>query len=155
MRFLYLLALLSFLQLTTIRQTQAQEQIRWMQFEEAVQASAAVPKLVLVDVYTDWCGWCKKMDKETFTDKDVIAFINAHFYPVKLNAESTDRSFEFRGKSYTEASIAKAMRVRSYPNFILMDARMENITQLPGYRKPKDFLESLERLMENFMQGED
>ncbi|MGY6560307.1 MAG: thioredoxin family protein [Nitritalea sp.] len=155
MRFLIPLALLWMLPLATSAQGQAQEQIHWMQFEEAVQASAAVPKMVLVDVYTDWCGWCKKMDKETFTDQEVIAYINAHFYPVKLNAERTDRSFEFRGKSYTEASIAKAMRVRSYPNFILMDASMENITQLPGYRKPKDFLESLERLRENFIQGED
>lgn len=127
-----------------------QEKINWMTFEEASAATLENPKMILVDVYTDWCGWCKKMDKETFTDDKVIAYVNDNFYAVKLHAEKTDRSFTFKGKEYTEASMAKTMRVSSYPNFVIMDATMENITQLPGYRQPQPFIDGLEGIVKRF-----
>ncbi|MGY6521136.1 MAG: thioredoxin family protein [Mongoliitalea sp.] len=130
----------------------AQSEITWLTFEEAAEKTIQDPKMVFVDVYTDWCGWCKKMDKETFMDPAVVSYINANFYAVKLNAEKTDREITFRGQTYTEASMARAMRVTSYPNFIIMDASMENITQYPGYRKPEPFLEGLTAILERFMK---
>jgi thioredoxin-related protein len=126
----------------------AQDQIQWMKFEEAIAANAQNPKMLLVDVYTDWCGWCKKMDKETFTDPQVIAHINKNFYAVKMNAEDTKRTFEFMGKEYTEAQMAAAMRVRSYPNFVIIEPKLQNIAQLPGYRAPEAFLAGLNDLVE-------
>lgn len=128
----------------------AQEKINWLTFEEAAAKTAENPKMVFVDVYTDWCGWCKKMDKDTFSDPKVIAYINENFYAVKMNAENTKRSFDFRGKQYTEATMAKAMRVNSYPNFIIMDPLMENITQYPGYREPNPFLNGLSAIVNKF-----
>jgi thioredoxin-related protein len=125
----------------------AQEKIEWMKFEEAVAASEANPKMLLVDVYTDWCGWCKKMDKETFTDPKVIQYINQTFYAVKMNAEDKNRSFNFKGKKFTEAQMAAAMRVNSYPNFVIIDPSLQNITQLPGYRAAPQFLEGLSALV--------
>jgi thioredoxin-related protein len=125
----------------------AQEQIQWMKFEEAIAANASNPKMLIIDVYTDWCGWCKKMDKETFTDPKVISHINANFYAVKLNAENTQRSFEFMGKTYTEAQMAAAMQVRSYPNFVVIEPKLQNIAQLPGYRQPEEFLTGLNDLI--------
>jgi thioredoxin-related protein len=126
----------------------AQDQIQWMKFEEAIAANAQNPKMLLVDVYTDWCGWCKKMDKETFTDPKVIAHINKNFYAVKMNAEDTKRTFDFMGKQYTEAQMAAAMRVRSYPNFVIIEPKLQNIAQLPGYRAPEAFLAGLNDLVE-------
>jgi thioredoxin-related protein len=128
--------------------TQAQNQINWMKFEEAIEANAKDPKMLIVDVYTDWCGWCKKMDKETFTDPKVIEHINTNFYAVKLNAENTERSFDFMGKTYNEAQMAAAMRVRSYPNFVVIEPKLQNIAQLPGYRTPEQFLAGLDDLIE-------
>ncbi|WP_439490012.1 thioredoxin family protein [Algoriphagus sp.] len=128
---------------------QAQEKIEWLKFEEAVAASEASPKMLLVDVYTDWCGWCKKMDKETFTDPAVIKYINDQFYAVKMNAENNKRKFNFKGKEYTEAKMAATMRVQSYPNFVIIDPTLRNITQLPGYRQPAQFLEGLDQLVKN------
>lgn len=126
----------------------AQDQIKWLKFEEAIAANAQNPKMLLVDVYTDWCGWCKKMDKETFTDPKVIAHINSNFYAVKMNAEDTKRTFDFMGKEYTEAKMAAAMRVRSYPNFVIIEPKLQNIAQLPGYRQPEAFLAGLNELVE-------
>jgi thioredoxin-related protein len=127
----------------------AQETIEWMKFEEAVKANDFSPKMLFVDVYTDWCGWCKKMDKDTFTDPKVIKYINANFYAVKLNAEETKRTFNFMGKEYNEAQMAAAMRVRSYPNFVIIDSTLQNITQMPGYREPVPFLEGLTGIVAN------
>lgn len=131
----------------------AQEQINWLKFEDAVAKNQENPKMILVDVYTDWCGWCKKMDRETFTDPGVITYINEDFYPVKLNAEDTKRTFDFMGKEYSEAQMAAAMRVQSYPNFVIIDPTLQNITQIPGYRGPKDFLEALEQTVKNGFRG--
>lgn len=127
---------------------QAQNQIHWMKFEEAIAANATNPKMILVDVYTDWCGWCKKMDKETFTDPQVIAHFQKNFYAVKLNAEDTKRSFSFMGKTFTEAEMAAAMRVNSYPNFVVIEPGLQNIAQLPGYREPAAFLAGLADLID-------
>ena len=137
---------LVFLALTISIGTQAQ--IKWLKFEEAIALNAQNPKMILVDVYTDWCGWCKKMDKETFTDSKVVDYINNNFYAVKMNAEDTQRTFEFMGKTYSEAQMAAAMRVNSYPNFVVIEPKLQNIAQLPGYRQPDQFIAGLGELLE-------
>ncbi|MFL0684189.1 MAG: thioredoxin family protein [Algoriphagus aquaeductus] len=144
MKYLLLLVFSFFLSLSL----KAQDEIQWMKFEEAIAANTKQPKMILVDVYTDWCGWCKKMDKETFTDPKVVAHLKKNFYTVKLNAENTQRKFEFMGKTYTEAEMAAAMRVRSYPNFVVIEPGLQNIAQLPGYRPADAFLAGLNELVE-------
>ena len=136
------------LALTLTKTVQGQESIQWMKFEEAIAANAKNPKMILVDVYTDWCGWCKKMDKDTFTDPRVIAHFQKNFYAVKLNAEDTNRKFPFMGKTFSEAEMAASMRVNSYPNFVVIEPGLQNIAQLPGYREPEAFLAGLAELIE-------
>jgi thioredoxin-related protein len=136
------------LALTLTNTAQGQEAIQWMKFEEAIAANAKNPKMILVDVYTDWCGWCKKMDKDTFTDPRVIAHFQKNFYAVKLNAEDTNRKFPFMGKTFSEAEMAASMRVNSYPNFVVIEPGLQNIAQLPGYREPEAFLAGLAELIE-------
>lgn len=126
----------------------SQDQITWLKFEEAVAANQSDPKMLLVDVYTDWCGWCKKMDKETFTDPEVVKYVNENFYAVKLNAEDNERTFDFMGKKFSEAQMAASMRIRSYPNFVIIEPTLQNIAQLPGYRPADAFLEGINELIE-------
>ena len=63
------------------------QEVKWMTWEEAAAANDKQPKKIFVDVYTNWCGWCKKMDASTFKETDVVKILNEKFYPVKLNAE--------------------------------------------------------------------
>ena len=60
----------------------AQEKIQWMSFEDAVERCAKEPKMVFIDVYTDWCGWCKRMDQSTFANPVIAKYMNEHFYAV-------------------------------------------------------------------------
>ena len=79
--------------------------VKWMTFDEAIEATAQAqaagkkPKKIFIDIYTDWCGWCKKMDSETFEYPPISAYLNAHFYPVKFNAEQKEM-IQFAGKDF-------------------------------------------------------
>src|SRR5574337_722786 len=66
------------------------EEIKWYSFQEAYNLNKTNPKKIFIDVYTDWCGWCKKMDASTFKDPNVIKIMNKYYYAVKLNAEMKD-----------------------------------------------------------------
>ena len=73
--------------------------INWLSIEEASVLYQQNPKPMFIDVYTDWCGWCKRMDASTFQDASIAQYLNSNFYAVKLNAESSD-SLRFMGKTY-------------------------------------------------------
>ena len=66
------------------------QQIQWMTLAEAIEAQKVNPKKIFMDVYTDWCGPCKLLDKNTFQNPDVSKYISEHFYAVKFNAEGQE-----------------------------------------------------------------
>ena len=57
----------------------------WARWDAGLQAAAAGKRYVLVDVYTDWCGWCKVMDKNTFSEPNVAKILNENFYPLHFD----------------------------------------------------------------------
>ena len=127
----------------------AQEEIQWMSMNEALAAQQEEPKKILMDVYTKWCGPCKLMDKRTFTNPDVIAYINENFYPVKFDAEGTEE-ITYDGFTYTNPNyqpdrkgrnaqhfFADAMSINSYPSLAFFDDNGKYIQAIPGYRTPQ------------------
>ena len=114
--------------------------VKWMTWEEAVSAAKSdkaagrKPKKVFVDIYTGWCGWCKKMDTETFAQPQISAYLNDNFYPVKFNAEQKE-SIVFDGKTfkyvasgrrgYHELAAALLAGKMSYPTVIFLNATVK------------------------------
>ena len=96
------------------------EEIRWLTIEEAQVLSEKEPRKIIMDVYTDWCGWCKKMDKTTFADEKVAKYVNDNFYAVKLKADSQDK-VTFKGKEFAKGELAQAFRVTGYPTIVFFD----------------------------------
>ena len=82
------------------------QKINWMTMNEALAAQKKEPKKIFMDVYTDWCGPCKLLDRNTFSNKKVINFINENYYAVKFNAEGTEeityQDFTYTNPNYKE-----------------------------------------------------
>ncbi|GGW26947.1 thioredoxin family protein [Arenibacter certesii] len=125
--------------------------VEWMSWEEAVKLAETDknPKKIFVDVYTDWCGWCKKMDKDTFQDPKVAEYMSQKYYMVKLDGEQKDpieykgQTFKFvaSGKSgYHEFAAALMQGKLSYPTTIFLDEKVNMLSPVPGYQKPEPFL---------------
>jgi thioredoxin-related protein len=85
--------------ISSFQQNTPKEKLQWLSLQEAEQKSKTEPRPILIDLYTDWCGWCKVMDKKTYTNQKLIQYLNQKFYVVKLNAE-TRAEIIWRGKSY-------------------------------------------------------
>jgi thioredoxin-related protein len=115
-------------------------EIHWMTIQEAEAAMKKKPKKVWVDMYTGWCGWCKVMDKKTFSNPAVIRYINENFYAVKFDAE-TKQTIRFRGTDYglsTDGRVnqlaAKLLNGQlSYPSSILISENWEHAYLFAGY----------------------
>lgn len=121
--------------------------IEWLTMEEAYNRNKKEPRKIIVDVYTDWCGWCKKMDKDTFADQKVANYVNKHYYAVKLNAEGK-KSLKIEGETFVEAQIAQQLRVSSYPTVVFIEKDFKTFQPVPGYRKAADFLDVLVKFQE-------
>ena len=121
------------------------EKVNWISFAELEKAYARQPKPIIVDLYTSWCGWCKEMDRTTYSNAKVAAYINQHYYAVKYNAESTD-SVTFNKLKYGFNKAAKTNDLalflsfgdRSYPNTIFLENIDAKPAPLAGYMKPKE-----------------
>jgi thioredoxin-related protein len=124
--------------------------IKWMSFEEAVALNKKKPKMIFVDIYTDWCGWCKKMDAETFTNPEVVAYMNKKYYAVKLNAEQKE-PIHFKDQDFVNPNpekpksthaLASALlkNERLYPSYVILDKASDWTYKLKGYKTPEDLL---------------
>ena len=126
--------------------------IQWYSMEEALAAHQQAPKKLFIDVYTDWCGWCKVMDKKTFSQPEVISYLNENFYPVKLDAEQHG-AIRYKGKDYQyvkagrrgihELAYLLLDRQASYPSFVVLDEQLERLGIMKGFKPAEAFLQEL------------
>jgi thioredoxin-related protein len=128
---------------------QSAEKLKWYTFAEAQQLNKKNPKKFLIDVYTDWCGWCKVMDQNTFNNATIAAIIDKYFYPVKFNAEK-DADVDYKGKTYklvvdpnTKKGYHELTQVlfngqsSGYPTICYMDQETNIIQAISGYQTPQ------------------
>ena len=123
--------------------------INWLTVDELEAAQAREPRKVMIDVYTKWCGPCKMMMRNTFTNPDVISYLNENFYAVKFDAEGPD-PVEFKGQTYGNPTyvpnkpgrngvheLSRAFQVRAYPTLVYLDEELEMIAPISGYKTPQ------------------
>lgn len=135
---------------------QAQE-IKWLTFDQASAAQKKAPKPIFMDVYTDWCGPCKMLDKQTFHDKAVVEYINANYYAVKFNAEGNSE-INYKGIKYTNPEFSadkqsrnrphdfgRVLKIQGYPTMIVFNAKGEIINNIVGFRGAAELLPELKK----------
>lgn len=121
-------------------------QVKWYTIQEAEKLVKTNPRPLVIDTYTDWCGWCKKLDQETFSNPVIAEILNTKFYPVKFNAEGKEpvmflgRNFVNDGKSGKSHQLAIALLQgqMSYPNLVFFNEKMQLVTNVPGYREARE-----------------
>jgi thioredoxin-related protein len=126
------------------------QEINWMSLDEVREAQKTNPKNVLIDVYTNWCGPCKLMDRNTFSNTDIIKIINENYYAIKFNAEGND-TITFMDKVFTNPNfdstktqkrnsshqLTQFLGINAYPSTLFFDSDMNYLTPVKGYLNPK------------------
>ncbi len=110
----------------------------WLVYHEGVEKAKAENKYIMVNFYTDWCTFCKKLDKEVYTQEAVKRRLRNSYVAVKVNAESS-KKVNFMGKEITSRELAKAFNVRGYPTIWFLDAQGEPVTAIPGFLEADKF----------------
>lgn len=117
--------------------------IEWLTYEEGLKAAEETGKHIVIDFSTAWCGYCKKMDRETFTNSKVIDLINKDFIPVRIDGDSR-RQINLEGFITTERNLTKKeYGVRGFPTFWFLESDGAKIGAQPGYQPPAQFLSLL------------
>ncbi len=134
--------------------------INWLTLEEAQELNKTNPKKIMVDLYTEWCGPCKMMMQRTFTNPELISYINEHFYAVKFNAES-QAPVTFKGKVYSNPTFdpTKSSRqrngvheytrttgLRGYPTLIIYNPEVKIIDRIVGFQDAPKVMRKLKKL---------
>lgn len=121
------------------------EAIQWLDFEKAVSAAKKERKMLVVDFYTDWCGWCKVMDRDTYGNAEVAKYAKAKLIMSKVNAESKAMT-RFQDNELTYQQLAAGFGVRGYPATIFIGPDGEFITLVSGFVPADKFMPILEFL---------
>jgi thioredoxin-related protein len=126
-------------------QAPAPPQVKWEAPTTAAKLAAQQGKPLLIEVYTNWCGWCKRMEEETFADPAVVRYVGANFVAMRIDAES-DKKVLFDGREISCRELARSvLRINNYPSVVYV--ANGQVSVIPGYQKPAD----LQKFLNNFM----
>ncbi len=132
-------ALLTLLLLATTTAAAPVRAVEWKAWDAGLASAAASRRPVLVDVYTDWCRWCRQMDRDVYGRPDVERYLDEHFVTVKLNAEGGE-AVSYKGRTFSSRSLASSFDVSGYPTTIFLAANGDHLVNVPGYVEPGRFL---------------
>ncbi len=117
--------------------------ITWIPYDEGLAKAKEEDKHIFIDFTTSWCGWCKKMEKETFSRQEVIELVNENFVPVKVDGDSKNL-LDIEGFKITEKSLTKTeFGVRGYPTFWFLKSDGTKLGNITGYKDTKTMMDAL------------
>jgi len=133
--------------IATITVTAQKKEIHWMTMNDALSAQTKTPKKIMMDVYTNWCGPCKMLDRNTFQNVDVVDYVNENYYAVKFNAEG-NANINYKGQDFSNPNydssksnsrnaqheLAGALQITAYPTIVFFDESGNTLAPLPGYK---------------------
>lgn len=121
------------------------EKINWISIQDMNVKMKTDPRPVIIDLYTNWCYWCKMMDKKTYSNSKVISYINSHFYAVKLNAETKDtivwnnNKYEFNSNyKVNDFALFVTQQQLVFPSTVIFPVTNETPAAIPGFMNPKE-----------------
>ena len=114
------------------------KEVNWVSYDKGLEVAKKENKHLVVDFYTTWCGWCKKMDRDTYENTEVKKLLSENYIAVKLNAESS-KALSLNGKTLTERQVAQEFKVTGFPTTCFLKPDGEKIACLPGYAGPDHF----------------
>lgn len=126
--------------------------LTWYGWNEGYELALKENKIILVDAYTDWCGWCKKMDKDTYSNPDVIKKINANFVAIKFNPEVSFANYKIGNQTLTNQELYNQLsqgQSTGFPTTYYITPNKNNLMVDAGYKGPSDFLKILDVAIEN------
>lgn len=130
----------------------AGELVIWEDFNAGYQKARKQKKLVFIDTYTHWCWYCKKMDRETFADPNVIRKIKENFIAIKFNPEIDTLRYSLDGKEYSGMQLLNTLSNHQpvrYPSFFFINTKKNTISKTEGYQDPQGFLMTLDRIIQD------
>lgn len=144
------LAFLSFTNPSLFFPDEGSHAVRWYTFGEAVEAQKKEPRIIMVDVYTNWCGPCKAMSNFTFGHPIIAKYLNENFYPVKFNAETRDtvrfNNYYFVNQNPPETrrpvhdfALSILDKKMVYPSIVFVDTNIQRLQVITGFYQPKEF----------------
>ncbi len=156
MRSYFLFICILFVSFYTPTNAFSQQPFRSIEWKQMTEPNIPKNKLLFIDVYTSWCGWCKELDRTTFKDSNLVSYLNTYYTPIKFNAE-IQQDIIYNNKQYTynneygvhNLAIALANGKMAFPLILIINPENNQTYAFPGYKKAKDF-----ELIVKFFQSE-
>ncbi len=119
------------------------DEIKWVDFNKGYEIAKKKNKIMLVDVYTDWCGWCKRMDRDAYAVASVSEVVNKDFVAVKFNPEQQGVVYSYMGKTYNGEQLAGVISnysITGYPTTVFIYPKGKKAEVVVGYKNAEQML---------------
>lgn len=132
----------------------AADNVNWLPFEEALEVAQTSNKKVLIDVYAPWCGFCRRMHLETYSDPDVSAYLAENFVVTRVDGDNSEETYGFRDQTLTGSELGYHLGARGFPTTVFLFSDSRYLTPLPGFVEPANFINVLRYLATDAFEDE-